>query len=133
MIEFTFFMPWYLFLFIGAFDFGFYNYALISVQNGARSAATIASQSTGLATDAATACDYVLDHIRNLPNVGAVTTACTGEPVTVTAVTATAADGSGATDTKITVTYKTPQLIAIPGILSGKITITRIVQMRIVG
>lgn len=133
MIEFTFFMPWYLFLFIGAFDFGFYNYALISVQNGARSAATVASQSITLATDATTACNYVLDHIRNLPNVGTGTTACTGEPVAVLAVTAAAADGSGATDTRITVTYKTPQLIAIPGVLAGKITIIRTVQMRIVG
>ena len=75
----------------------------------------------------------MLDHIRNLPNVGTVTTACTGEPVAVLAVTAAAADGSGATDTKITVTYKTPQLIAIPGVLAGKITIIRTVQMRIVG
>jgi len=35
-VEFALLVPWYLFLFIGAFDFGFYSYSLIATQNAAR-------------------------------------------------------------------------------------------------
>ncbi len=36
IIELTFMMPWLVFLFVGVFDFGFYAYALIAVQNAAQ-------------------------------------------------------------------------------------------------
>jgi Flp pilus assembly protein TadG len=39
IVEFSLMAPWILFLFAGAFDWGFYAYALISVQNAARVAA----------------------------------------------------------------------------------------------
>ena len=39
IVEFSLMAPWILFLFAGAFDWGFYSYALILVQNGARVAA----------------------------------------------------------------------------------------------
>ena len=39
VIELSLMMPWLFFLFVGALDFGFYSYALISVQNSARVAA----------------------------------------------------------------------------------------------
>jgi Flp pilus assembly protein TadG len=44
MLEAALLLPWVLFLFVGAFDLGFYNYALISTQNAARVAAWYTSQ-----------------------------------------------------------------------------------------
>ena len=35
-LELAFFLPWYIFLFIGAFDWGFYAHALISAENAVR-------------------------------------------------------------------------------------------------
>ena len=37
IIEFTFLMPWYAFLFVGTYDFGFFCYSLISVHTVGRS------------------------------------------------------------------------------------------------
>src|ERR1035441_6069459 len=78
-------LPWVLFLFVGAFDFGFYNYALISTENAARVAAWYTSQTATTATDATTACTYALAELSALPNVGAGMTTCNAAPVVVTA------------------------------------------------
>lgn len=131
MIEFCLFLPWYIFLFVGAYDFGFYNYSLIATENAAHAAALVAAQSTTNQTDSTTACSYALDSLRNLPNVGSGVTTCNGSPVTVTAASVTSPDGTGAAATQVTVTYKTPTLIPIPGILPSSLTITRSVQMRL--
>lgn len=129
IVEFTLLAPWYLFLFLGAVDMGFYNYALISVQGAARVAALYTSTSTATAADSATACTYVLDQLRMLPNVPSSLTTCSASPVTVTASLTTGPDGNDAST--VTVTYVLPTLVGIPGVLTGQYTAVRSVQMRL--
>ena len=44
LIEFSLLMPWYFFLFVGVYDFGFYGYGLIALEDGVRAATLNASQ-----------------------------------------------------------------------------------------
>ena len=129
IIEFTLMMPWYVFLFVGSFDCGFYMYSLIATDNAARLGAIYCSGSLTAATDNTTACSYALDQFRNLPNVGTSITTCSGSPVVVTASLVTGPDSSNATS--VSVTYTTPQLIPIPGVFPGSMTITRTLVMAI--
>jgi Flp pilus assembly protein TadG len=129
IIEFSLLIPWYIFLFAGAFDYGFYSYSLISAQNAARVSAMYCSGSSGAAVDSATACSYSLDQLRNMPNVGAGLTVCSASPLIVTATQVTGPDGAYAAS--VTVTYTTPQLIPIPGLLPGQLTISRTVLMKL--
>jgi Flp pilus assembly protein TadG len=131
VIEAALLLPWILFLFIGVFDLGFYNYSLISTENAARIAAWYTSQSTSTAADSTTACTYALAELQALPNVGTQITSCNGSPVTVTA-TLVSSGADGALASQVTVSYKTPQLIPIPGALSGQFTFSRSVEMRLV-
>ena len=86
LIEFSFIVPWYIFLFVGTFDYGFFAYSLISTQNAARVGAYYCSTNSSTKSDATTACGYALDQLRNMPNVGSGVTTCGGSsPVTVTA------------------------------------------------
>ncbi len=131
LIEFSLMMPWYVFLFIGTFDFGFYAYSLIAAQSAARVAALYCATSSATATDSSTACSYALDQLRNLPNVGNSMSTCNGSPLSVTASNWTGPDGNSGTS--VLVTYTTPQLIPIPGVLSGQVTINRTVNMPLRG
>src|SRR3954451_22038539 len=92
-IEFALLCPWYIFLFVGAIDFGFYSYALISTQNAARVGAMYCAASSSAAADSVTPCSYALDQLRGLPNVGAGVTTCAATPVVVTASLVTGPDG----------------------------------------
>jgi Flp pilus assembly protein TadG len=123
--------PWIMFLFVGAFDWGFYAYALISVQNATRVAVQYTSLSTANSTDAATACSYVLSELRGEPNVGTSVVTCNALPVIVTATRANGPDAAPAAT--VTVTYQTVQLVPIPGILAGRFTLVRSANMRING
>ena len=129
-MEFALLMPWYVFLFVGAFDFGFYSYALISAETAARVSAMYSSASPSAAADSLTACSYSLDQLRNMPNIGSSLTTCTASPLVVTA-TYVASGPDGGAATSVTVTYTTPQLIPIPGLLPGILTINRTVEMRL--
>lgn len=128
LVEFSLLLPWYFFLFVGSYDFGWYSYSLIAVEEGARIAALNASKSTAAAADSTTACSFALDSLRNLPNVGSATTTCVS-PVTVSALLVSGPDGASAT--AVTVAYTSPQLIPIPGLLPGQLTISRTVKMRV--
>lgn len=128
-IEFALLSPWILFLFVGALDFGFYNYALISVQSAARVAVLHTSTDASTAADSAGACTYVLDELKSLPNVGSSTSACSSSPVTVTASAVTGPDGAGASE--VTVTYTTLLMIPIPGFLNRQFTFTATKTMRL--
>jgi Flp pilus assembly protein TadG len=123
-------LPWMLFLFLGVFDLGFYSYALISTQNAARVAAWYTSQSPSTATNSTTACTYVLAELAAMPNISTAVTSCLTSPVVVTATQVTGADGALAA--QVSVSYTSPQLIPIPGILPGQYTFARTVQMRLV-
>jgi Flp pilus assembly protein TadG len=134
ILEFSLLMPWYVFLFIGAFDYGFYAYSLIASQSAATVAALYCATSSSTVADSTTACGYALDQFRNLPNVGGSVTTCgsgstvsPSAPVAVSASSATGPDFSPATS--VTVVYLTPSLIPIPGLLPGRLTISRTVKM----
>jgi Flp pilus assembly protein TadG len=133
IVEFSLLMPWYVFLFVGAFDYGFFSYSLIATQTAASAGAIYCGTSSSTVTDATTACGYALDQLRNLPNVGSSLVTCgtssvtSAAPVAVSASSITGPDSNPATS--VTVIYMTPQLIPIPGLLPGQITITRTVKM----
>ena len=140
IIELTLLLPWVLFLFVGAFDWGFYSWALISTENAARVAAMYTSTNLGTAADSAGACTYALAELAYAPNVAANpavnsatptagTSGCSTSPVTVVASSVTGPDGSPAS--QVSVTYQTPALVPIPGLVPGQISITRVVQMRL--
>ena len=118
--------PWIFFLFAGAVDMGFYGYALISTQNAARVAAQYTAKVSGKLDDGAGACQYALVEMTGLPNTNGLT-ACDALPLRVTATAVKDFDNSDATS--VSVTYQTNMLIPIPG-LPGRLTVTRIVQMR---
>ncbi len=130
MLEAALLLPWVLFMFVGVFDVGFYNYALICTENAARVAAWYTSQSPSTATDSTTACTYALAELSAMPNVGTAVTTCGASPVVVTATQVTGADSALAS--QVSVSYTSPQLIPIPGQLSGQFTFDRVVQMRLV-
>ena len=129
MVEFALLMPWYAFLFVGAYDYGFYAYGLIATQSAARVAAMYCSGSTSLASNCSTqACTYALDQLQNMPNLGGVST-CTASPVNVTTSMVSGPDSANAA--QVNVRYTTPQLIPIPGLLPNSLTISRTVVMRV--
>jgi Flp pilus assembly protein TadG len=131
VIEFSLIAPWFLFLFAGAFDWGFYAYALISVQNATRVAAQYTSTNSNTATDSATACSYVLSDLQGEPNIGTSVTSCAASPLIVSATSVTGPDSAPAA--QVQVTYRTIQLVPIPGLLLGQFTLVRTVVMRIKG
>jgi Flp pilus assembly protein TadG len=131
LIEFSLLFPWYVFLFVGILDFGFYSYALIATQSAARVAAVYCSASSSTASDSATACGYALDQLRGMPNVGMALSTCVGPPLTLTASLVSGSDTpDGLNAARVTVIYVTPQLIPIPGVLPGQLSITSSVLMR---
>ncbi|MBZ5582502.1 MAG: pilus assembly protein [Acidobacteriia bacterium] len=119
--------PWIFFLFAGTLDMGFYAYALISTQNAARVAVEYTSKAPGTSADSDGACRYALAELSGMGNLRGVTT-CGATPLIVTAQKITA-DFDGVTASAVTVTYRTPMLIPIPG-LPGQLTVKRTVQMR---
>jgi Flp pilus assembly protein TadG len=126
VLEGALFLPWFIFLFIGAFDWGFYAHALISTENAARVAALYTSTSSTTADDSATACSYALAQLKTAPNIGSLST-CQNLPLIVTAAKVTGPDGQWASE--VVITYRTTQLIPIPGLLMGQATIRRVCQM----
>jgi len=128
LIELTLLSPWVLFLFVGIVDMGFFCYSLIAVENAARVAAEFTSKSALVAASQSAACTKVLAELSSLPNVSSLTT-CDATPLTVTAAAVTGIDGGAATS--VSVTYQGVNLIPIPGLLMGRLNVTRNVQMRV--
>jgi Flp pilus assembly protein TadG len=133
VVEVTLLVPWLVFAFVAAFNFGIFAYALVSTQNAARSAAMYASQSLTVAQSGAIVtqvCTYVLGELGDAPGVGSGVTTCTGTPVTVT-VTARTPGAGNMNTVQVSVTYNTMQLIPLPGLMAGSLSITRMVEMPI--
>lgn len=131
-IEIALLSPWIFFLFIGVCDVGFYTTEMIGVENAARVAAEYTSQNATVAADSAGACARALNELGALPNVGSQTdcsSSVSSNAVVVTTATVTGPDSEPATS--VTVSYRGAQLIPIPGTLTGALTITRSVKMRI--
>ena len=125
LIEFSMLLPWVMFLFVGTYDWGFYAHALISVEDAARVAALYGAGNGGGGTT--TACTIVLNEMSISANVAGLTAPCLGPvsdslPVAVS-LTCTTVDSVNAVQAGVT--YRTLQLIPIPGILAGKMTLYR--------
>lgn len=128
VLEAAFLMPWIIFLFVGAFDMGFYCYALICIENAARVGAMYTSSSSTTVSDASTACTLALGEMNYMSNLAGVTS-CTSLPLIVTANSVTGPDSAPASE--VAVTYQSNQMIPIPGLLMGRLTLTRRAQMRV--
>jgi Flp pilus assembly protein TadG len=122
--------PWLLLLFIGIFDFGFYMYAAISVQNAARAAALATGANPASAGSQITACRYARDEMRFMTNFSSLPADCSALPLTVQAW--SEADAQGATMSRVQVSYRTVQLFTLP-FVPGQMTISRTARMRVFG
>jgi Flp pilus assembly protein TadG len=156
IVEVALLAPWIFFLFVGIFDLGFYTYAVICTENAARAAALQTASGAG-AQSPTDACKVAWDELRGLPNVAGITTpTCDALPVVVTQTTlctqatvkpttivcndpGPCADCGNTTDptgraasSRVAVQYQSIPLVPIPGILTGRMTITRIAEMRII-
>jgi Flp pilus assembly protein TadG len=130
MLEMAFYLPWIFFFFIGAMDWGFYAYALVSLENAARVAVDYTSGSSSTVADSTTACTLVLGELKNLPNIGTTVTSCGGtNPVSVSTTQVTGPDGAAAA--RVSVTYTTATMVPIPGLLQRNFTWTRSVTVRL--
>lgn len=127
-LEMAMLLPWYAFLFVGTFDWGFYSHALVSARAAARSAALYTSTSSSTAADQATACIYARNEMKVSNNVSGTTT-CQAAPLIVTASSVTGADGQAAS--QVTVKYQTLSLIPIPGLLDKQFWVSYTVQFRL--
>jgi len=136
VVEVALMAPWIFFLFVGVFDVGFFCYAAICTQNAARAVALSYAQSSTV-----TSCTVALGELGMLPNVNGGT--CSALPVQVTV---TQLNGSACADSatasgllyattpfcvQSSVTYQTIPLIPIPGVMTGRMTLTRKAEMRI--
>ena len=154
IVEIALMMPWLLFLFVGILDFGFYTYAAICTQSAARAAAVATSQSQSTQTFAIE-CAAALGELNSLPNMSNVTTcaASTGAitnslpvavlspPAKLTCTTTPkcadcstfncANDSVPPTSVQTVVTYQTLPMIPIPGVLTGRMQMSRMAEMRI--
>ena len=132
-VEMALLLPWYISLFIGAFDCGFFAHALSSTASAARTIAlytsTDASHTASNTTNDTNTCNLALEELRISANVGASVTTCSALPVIVSYSSVTGADGQAATS--VTVQYQTLRLIPIPGLLSNQYTFSRTVQIRL--
>lgn len=142
-VEMALMAPWIFLLFAMVFDLGFYSYAVIATENAARSAVMYTSAATSTAADDTAACTVALRELRGMPNVSASTLCATtlgnisdARPLYVDAcasgvacggVQFTSVDGSNAS--RVVVTYRTPQMFPIPGLM-GRMTVTRFAEAR---
>ena len=121
-------LPMLVFLFVGAFDMGFYCYALIGVENAARIAVEYTASSSLTQSDSSTACTLARNELSRVVNLNGVT-GCGALPLKVNASGFTGLDSAPAS--QVSVQYQSSALIPIPGLLAGRITVTRIAKMRL--
>ena len=149
LVEIALLSPWIFFLFVGVLDVGFYTYGAICTQNAARAAAIQTATAPGAFYQSDTlACTASLRELNLLPNVVSVNS-CGALPVVVTRrtlcdsaqVSYVTCDAPGCADcttnpksasSQVAVQYQSIPLVPIPGILTGRLTITRIAESRII-
>jgi hypothetical protein len=136
IIEMTLMMPWIIFLFVGVLDFGFYSYALIATQNGARVGAMAGSFGGG-APNAVSTCNAVVAEMNSLPGTqsyvpGTYTCLYDTAPTTTNRIAistpTTEAETDGSTAAVVTVSYLPPVMIPIPGVMNTPPIVTRIAK-----
>ncbi len=126
-VEVSLLAPWILLLFAGLFDFGVYTTSLITIENATRAAALHTAQSEDAASDTELACGVVRAHAKALSNAKNLTS-CNSLPLTVAAT--KFLDSENFTVTRVTVTYQTPRLFALP-YMNGRLTMTRRAEVRV--
>jgi Flp pilus assembly protein TadG len=126
VIEATLIMPWFVFLFVGAFDWGFYSHALISVESAVRVAALYSAGQSSVPA-VTTLCPIVRNEMKALSNINSGLT-CDSAPLLVSVTSGAGPDGQ--TAYTVSVTYTSVRLIPIPGLLTNLSTFTRSVQVR---
>ncbi len=131
VVELALMAPWIFFLFVGALDFGFYSYSLISVQNAARVAALNAGFSTLSSSSQSEACFYARRELAMMPNASSFAVACDQDPLIVTVSPSTDSEGSAAS--RVRVLYRNLPLIPIPGLINGQQQIAREVNVKVYG
>ena|SRR5690348_9849766 len=135
VIEVSLLAPWILFLFVGVFDMGMYTYSMMGVENAARVAAEYTSKSPSVAGDSTGARNIACAEMTMLPNFSAANCSAGTGSVVITATaldnTTTPASVDGKAATLVSVQYTGNQLVPIPGLLMGKLNITRTIQMRV--
>ena len=131
IIETALLAPWIFILFMGIVDFGFYAYSMVAVENAARVAALFTSQSDTSASDQAGACVHARNELRMVPNFASLPANCSSLPLDVRASQVSAANSAdGELGTQVSVQYQSIPMFPIPGV-TGRLTVTRIVQMRV--
>jgi Flp pilus assembly protein TadG len=129
-MEFALIAPWFVFLFVGAFDFGMASYALISVEGAARAGAMWASASVANAqTPGNIPCTYALAALQYTPSGNGATTCSATGPVNVT-TTYNAVGADGNPSVTVTVTYKL-SLIPFLGVAPASMPVSRTVEFSI--
>lgn len=158
MVEMALMLPWLVFLFVGILDIGFYSYAAICTQNAARTVALQLSQikpgTDTLADLNAAACQPALGELNGLPNMARITScaaqgaASASDPVAVWVLQLSCTSSPECADCNSTVcaltappppqsiqawvTYLGPQMVPIPGVLTGKLALTRSAEIRVI-
>jgi hypothetical protein len=125
MVEAALMLPWFVFLFVGVFDWGFFAHALISLESATRVAALYSAGYSSVPS-VSTLCPIVRNELKIVANV-TDSLDCTSAPLVVSATSGTGPDGK--TAYTISVTYTTLQLIPIPGLLSSQVTVSRFAQV----
>lgn len=128
IIEASLLAPWMLFLMVGVLDLGFYTYAAIATENAARIAAQYGAAGTATAGDSAGACPYALQEALALPGLSSGMN-CQSLPFVVTVTPVAGPDGTAASSASVT--YQTIPMIPIPGLLTGRLTLTRTAEMKV--
>jgi Flp pilus assembly protein TadG len=129
-LEMALMLPWYMFLFVGTFDWGYYAHSLISTESAARVAALYTSQSSSTAANQSVACILANEELRVATNISSTgTPTCAASPLIVTASSVTGPDNNAAS--QVTVTYTTVSLIPIPLLLEKSATFYRVITMRL--
>ena len=140
VIEVALLAPWIFFLFVGVLDFGFYAYALISVENAARAAALLTSRSKVAATDQTDACAIVLSEMTWAAYGRTVQTNCQAAPLVVNTTLLNATTTPPSADSspsctcdaaQVEVQYTTLTMIPLPGVLPPSFVVDRKWQMKI--
>lgn len=138
VVEMAMMAPWIFLLFIMVFDLGFYNYAAIATANAARSGMMYTTRSSAYVLDTTMACQIALRELRGMPNVSSTATVCAANknaitdanPVAVELFASAGPDGTTLGAGQVAVTYRSPQLFPIPGLM-GRMTITRVAEGRV--
>lgn len=128
VIEVSLLAPWMLFLMVGVLDLGFYFFAAITTENAARVAAQYGAAGSSTAGDSAGACPYALREALSLPGLNSGMN-CQSLPFLVTLTSTAGPDGTPASSASVT--YQSIPMIPIPGLLEGRLTFTRTVEMKV--